>query len=58
MALRLLETFIPDRLAEDASTTLSEAGAHSVWREPTAEPGESVLRAMRLLASLPLGARG
>lgn len=46
MALRLLETFIPDRLAEDASTTLSEAGAHSVWREPTAEPGESVLRAV------------
>lgn len=46
MALRLLETFVPDRMSEEAAATLKEAGAHSVWKEPTAAPGETVLRAV------------
>ncbi|NNL66523.1 MAG: TIGR00341 family protein [Myxococcales bacterium] len=46
MALRLLETFVPERLSEDAAETLRDAGAHSVWKEHTAEPGETVLRSV------------
>jgi len=43
MALRLLEAFVPERVAGDAEAVMSEAGAHAVWAEP-AGPGESMLR--------------
>lgn len=45
MALRLVETFVPEHLAENAAETLREAGAHSVWQEPGGG-GEAVLRAV------------
>ena len=45
MALRLVETFVPDHLAGDAEETLRDAGAHAVWREPGSE-GDAVLRAV------------
>jgi len=45
MALRLVETFVPDRLSDDAAEALRGVGAHAVWREGAGE-GESVLRAV------------
>lgn len=45
MALRLVESFVPDRLSDDAAEVLRGVGAHAVWRESAGE-GESVLRAV------------
>lgn len=45
MALRLVEAFVPERVAEDAEETLRSAGAYAVWAEGAA-PGEAVLRAV------------
>jgi len=45
MALRLVEAFVPERVAHDAEETLRGVGAHAVWAE-AAGPGEAVLRAV------------
>ncbi|MBW2448373.1 MAG: TIGR00341 family protein [Deltaproteobacteria bacterium] len=45
MALRLVEAFVPERVAEDAKETLAGAGAHAVWAEVSV-PGEALLRAV------------
>lgn len=45
MALRLLETFVPEHRSADAEETLREVGAHSVWLEPGAQ-GEAILCAV------------
>lgn len=45
MPLRLVETFVPEHLAERAEEALRGAGAHSVWREP-GTGGEAILCAV------------
>jgi len=45
MALRLVEAFVPERLAGDAEAVLQDVGAYAVWSE-TARADEAVLRAV------------